>query len=35
VNRREALRKDWSLQPDHQAFERILAGHQKLFAGLG
>jgi hypothetical protein len=27
-------RGDWSLEPDQEAFERIVTGHQKLFAGL-
>jgi glycine/D-amino acid oxidase-like deaminating enzyme len=28
-------RGDWSLEPDQDAVERIAAGHQKLFAGMG
>ena len=27
-------RGNWSLEPDNEAFERIVSGHQKLFAGL-
>ena len=27
-------RGNWSLEPDMEAFERIVAGHRKLFAGM-